>query len=550
MRMSIVLFLVLNVLFAGSGGLLLSKDGWLVRRDVDPHTGEDLRMPVLMPDDFSDLHLVGWRVERGTQDPNNPLIEGDMPWDSGGVGTHGSVLRDPIDSLWKAYLVSTEPEVTTENYERPWTSKNTRTRRICLFESTDGVHWSRPELSNASFAGHSKTNIIFDSSEGVSDYASVFVDPANREWPYEMFALRYGKQTLEGMGYYRYRSKDGRKWESAGGKVKGPMTGDLCFFYRDPDFGYVAYYRLGAPGKPTDHVPIWEDFQRRSCYRAVSKDGDNWKKDPLMMLTADERDHRDTQYQETVPLKVKGGYIAIVNMYNPILQTFYFRTAASRDGRRWWFPDRRPCLDNGPLGDYGGGQLWQSQNLIVQGDTLYVYYGGTEGPHRQVSDTRAPSKQIGYLETVVDHGAHFIPFNSALCRASWRLDRTYALAASAGGPTIGAAVTTARDLGGKSLFVNLVTRPPKKSSKLGFDEGYLQVELLDEGGQPIPGFTRDDCVPLKGDHKALQVKWTGGDEASKLARKAKFYLKRAFLYGFEFRGGETKPVRKVELRPL
>ena len=558
MRNSVVFSLVLGfyILFAGSGGLLLSqdiardgfRDSWLVRQDVDPQTGEDLRMPLLMPDDFSELHLVGWRVELGTQDSNNPLIEGDMPWDSGGVGIHGSVLRDPVDSLWKAYLVSTEPEVTNPNPERPWKSRNTRTRRICLFESTDGVHWSRPELSNVPFEGHSKTNIIFDSSEGNSAYASVFIDP-ELEWPYEMIAFRAGRNTLEGTGYYRYRSMDGRKWESVGSKIDGPMKGDLSIFYRDPDFGYVAYYRLGGPHKPTDHVPVWEDFQRRSCYRAVSKDGWDWKKDHLMTLTADERDHRDTQYQETVPMKVKGGYIAIVNMYHPILQTLSFRAAASRDGRRWWFPDRRPCLDNGPLGDYGGGMLWQSQNLIVEGDRLHVYYGGTEGPHRQVSDTRAPSKQIGYQETVIDHGAHFIPFNSALCRASWRLDRTYALASSAGGPTLGVAVTTARELGGKSLFVNLVTRPPKKSAKLGFDEGYLQVELLDADGQPIPGFTRDDCVPLKGDHKALSVQWAGGVKAPNHARKAKFYLKRAFLYGFDFRGGETKTVQKIELRP-
>ena len=70
-----------------------------------------------------------------------------------------------------------------------------------------------------------------------------------------------------------------------GRQGQGSYDRGSFYFYRDPDFGYVAYYRLGAPGKPTDHVPIWEDFQRRSCYRAVSKDGDNWKKDDLMMLT-------------------------------------------------------------------------------------------------------------------------------------------------------------------------------------------------------------------------------------------------------------------------
>src|SRR5262245_44729239 len=48
------------------------------------------RMPLLMPDDFRDLHLCGWRVEPGQPDPNNPLIEGETPWDRGGVGIHGS----------------------------------------------------------------------------------------------------------------------------------------------------------------------------------------------------------------------------------------------------------------------------------------------------------------------------------------------------------------------------------------------------------------------------------------------------------------------------
>ena len=33
-----------------------------------------------MPDDFSEMNLVAWRVEPGKLDPNYPLIEGDMPF--------------------------------------------------------------------------------------------------------------------------------------------------------------------------------------------------------------------------------------------------------------------------------------------------------------------------------------------------------------------------------------------------------------------------------------------------------------------------------------
>lgn len=507
--------------------------------------GERRRMPLLMPDDFSDLHLVAWRVEPGAWDPHNPLIEGEMPWDRGGVGIHGSVFRDPIDGKWKAYLVCTPaeefPEKQPENRGKPWASENAAHRRVCLFESEDGVKWNRPLLDNVSFGKHPKTNIIFDVADGVSAYSSILIDPKDRDWPYAMYVLRESWGAVkgkapEGNGYYRYRSRDGKKWERVGKVINDPMKGDLCFFYLNSDGSYVAYYRLGGKGKPTDHLPVYEDFPRRSCYRATSSDGVKWIKDPLMALTADERDHRDTQYQECVPLKVPGGYIGMVTMYWPLTQTLNLRLAASRDGRQWWFPDRRPCLDNAPLGDYGSGMIWQTQYPIVDNGKLRIYFGGTEGPHRQISDTRAPSKEIGYQEKVIDHGAHFLPFNAALCRATWRLDRLYALASAAGGPTIGVAATRSQELGGKKLFINLATRPAKKAAQPGVDEGFIQVELLDAAGKPVPGFSREDCLPLHGDHAEMAVKWRGGEATPAGARRARFYLKRAFLYGFEFRG--------------
>ena len=40
--------------------------------------------------------------------------------------------------------------------------------------------------------------------------------------------------------------------------------------------------------------------------------------------------------------------------------------------------------------------------------------------------------------------------------------------------------------------------------------------------------------------QALQVEWAGGDIAPGEAVKAKFYLRRAFLYGFEFCSAESR----------
>ncbi len=492
-----------------------------------------------MPDDFSELHLVAWRVEPGTPDPENPLIEGDMPWDSGGIGIHGSVFKDPINGKWRAYLVCTTSEEPSADWPKPWGSEQGRKRRLCLYESSDGVNWTRPQLKEVSFGDHKTTNILFHLNEGTAAYASIMTDPSDHAAPYKMYLLR--ENSLEGKppkgesGYYLYHSQDGYKWTLACGPVTDPMKGDLSFFYRLRPDQYVAYYRLAAKRRPTDQVPLYESSARRSIYRATSNDGTRWTQDKSMELTADELDHRDTQYQELVPLRVEGGYLATVTMYHPLSQTQDVRIAASHDGSHWWFPDRRAALGNAPLGDYGGGMMWQSQNLIAQDGKIYMYYGASEGTHRQISDSLAPSQQVAYLQTVIDSNGEFLPFNTALCRAFWQYDRLYALISSAGGPTVGVAVTKAQDLAGKKLVVNIVTRPAKKSSIPGFDEGYLQVELLGANDQPLPGFSRKDCKSLVGDHHSIHVEWTGGDRAPQQAKRAKFYLKRVFLYGFEFK---------------
>jgi len=369
-------------------------------------------------------------------------------------------------------------------------------------------------------------------------YASVLVDPDAGDWPYQMWVLQTDTEISKsphGYGYHRYRSRDGKHWDWVHGPITGCILGDVLFVYAAEEGGYVGYYRTGTEIQEGDHLPAWEDCPRRTCFRCLSKDGNEWTQDDLMVIARDEHEHRDTQFMECVPQKVDGGYIATVSASHPLSQTLDLRMAASRDGRQWWFPDRHhPCMANGPLGEYAGGMIWQSKNLMVDGNTLRIYYAGSEGAHRQISDTRAPSIPIGHQETKLDHGAHFLPFTTALCRASWVFDRLYALVSSAGGPTPGVAITQPADLAGKSLNLNVVTRPPKKSSIPGLDEGFIQVELLDSNSKPLPGFTRADCTLLRGDHRSIHVTWTGGAQAPPDAKQAKFTLKRAFLYGFEF----------------
>src|ERR1700722_12826088 len=170
-------------------GLLLANDSSAAAASMNTPPGpgtaitsqsdQSVRMPLLMPDDFSFLHLVAWRVEYGTPDAENPLLEGVLPWDSGGVGIHSSIFKDPLTERWKAYLVCTPPEETNDDWRQPWNSRNDSKRRLCVFDSADGVHWKNPELSEVSFGEHKTTNILFRLDQGTAAYSSIMIDGAN-----------------------------------------------------------------------------------------------------------------------------------------------------------------------------------------------------------------------------------------------------------------------------------------------------------------------------------------------------------------------------------
>lgn len=495
-----------------------------------------VRMPLLMPDDFESFQLVSWRVEQGVPDSRNPLLEPAMPWDAGGVMAHGTVLRDPIDGLWKAWQVSTPAEAKLDGLK----AQHEHQRRLTYLESRDGVNWIRPQLPFVRWPGHDRTNIILDlDSGGTSVYASVLVDPANREWPYEMFVMRgplYGGQKEnkvghlpgpnERLGTYRYRSKDGKAWQLREGPIHPSVGGggDVSYVYREPSGGYFSYFKTYPKAREGDRLIPYDNNPRgglRSVARRTSPDGSSWGGEQVV-LARDWRDPDYAQFLEICPLRVAGGYVALVNYYDAVIQTMCLQLAASRDGVNWWRPDRRPALPNAPLGDYGGGMIWQMHQPIVEGGTMHVYYAGSEGIHGEILDSRLQPQIAVGGEKVGGMQKPTLPFNTALCRAAWEFDRLWALVASAGGATKGEVITRPLEAGGKRLAVNARMKPG----------GTLGAELLDREGRPVPGFGANDCVPITGDHRRATFAWQGGAVAPVSAAKIRFILQRAFLYGY------------------
>jgi hypothetical protein len=487
-------------------------------------------LPFLMPSDFDHLDLVAWRVEQGEPDSSNPLLEPEMPWDVGGLFAHGTVLRDPIDGLWKAWHVSAPRSVPLG--PGTWTHD----ARLTYIESQDGVVWSRPELSLVPWEGHEHTNLVMDLW---CAYASVNVD-VGRQWPYEMFVFRNpgypgASGQIPGLplpagadrhpsGLYRFRSRDGKEWQPFDGPIE-LETSDSCFIYRQEDGTYVSYHKFEVPAFPGGVTP-WDigDGGVRLIGRRTSEEGSSWSDPTRLVLAPDWRDPADMQLMELCPIQVPGGYLATVTVYHNHTQQIDLQWAASRDGITWWRPDRRPALPNPPLGEWGGGMIWPMLAPVLDASRLHVYYSGAETLHGDLFNTATSGpRRLSAQGEHLNRQSSSLPDYGALCRANWEADRLWAMVTATGGPYLGTATTTGRPLGGKKLSVNVLTR----------GEGELRAELLDGSDQVLPGYSRDECKPVQGDHHRTLVTWADGEIAPDRAARIRFLLKRAFLYGFD-----------------
>ena len=240
--------------------------------------------------------------------------------------------------------------------------------------------------------------------------------------------LPEGKK-LHPYGLYRFRSKDGKNWKA----IEGPITlktTDSCFIYRGGDGAYVAFHKTELPAFPGGVTPFdIADGGLRLIGRRTSTDGRTWSDPTRLVMPPDWRDPADTQFMELCPLPVPGGYVATVTVYHNLTQRIDLQWAASRDGINWWRPDRRPALPNPPLGDYGGGMIWPMRTPVIDGQSLHVYYAGNESLHGDLFNSgQSGPRKLRARGEVVSRQSSSLPNYSALCRATWKTGRLWALA--------------------------------------------------------------------------------------------------------------------------
>lgn len=469
----------------------------------------------LLVDDFLIEETSLRRVfHQPVKHPGNPILKPEKGWEqNGGICPAAApfsdgVFFDPKDGLFKMW------------YMAGWFSG------VALATSKDGLFWERPE-----FTTEKGTNLVIAPSDARRrDGVSVWLDSAATD-PAERFKMfYYGRQgevgaTLKGGGGYLLTSPDGINWSWRG--QTGKTRDNTTFFYNPFRKMWVFSHRTRSQNKEQ-----WRDrsyWENRDFLAGL----DGWDGyEPVFWLGADVLDKSTPNLPyETQLYKIDAvayeslmiGLVAILNgppndvaAKNGVPKITQLQIAYSRDGFHWDRPSRETFI--GPTQEQGSwerGYVTSAGGVcLIVGDKLHFYYGAFAGDATRTSAADSNGQKIPEVWT----GMYA---NASTGLATLRRDGFASLEADA---VEGALTTRPVQFNGKHLFANV-----------DCPAGELRVEILDQQGQVIAPFSRDNCVVVREDSTRQQMRWEGGADLSRLAGQPvrfRFLLRQGKLYSF------------------
>jgi hypothetical protein len=182
--------------------------------------------------------------------------------------------------------------------------------------------------------------------------------------------------------------------------------------------------------------------------------------------------------------------------------------AVSRDGIHWTRPARSPYVGLGLAGGPQGGLVWPTLGFLRHNDEIYQYYAGEEGTHGG---------------DMTSYGLAGRGAGALYCMAQ-RLD---GFASADAGHQGGWFTTPLLVFSGTRLEFNL------NASALG----YLCVEIQDEHGNPIPGYTLQESLPIDRNRLAAPARWSSDKSVGDLqGRPVRMHvtMRSCKLYAFAF----------------
>ena len=458
--------------------------------------------------------------------PREVALVHDEPWEGTGSGYH-SVFQD--GDLYRMYYKA---------WHLDFSEGKLNTGRhplyCCYAESDDGINWRKPKLGLHEFQGSKENNITIVSGKSGplnvdAGHPAIFKD----ENPNVPADARYKAilRSSQPNGLLPFKSADGLRWtpmtEEPILQGQGAFDSQNLAFW-DPNIGkYRAYWRIFTAGVTNDKQ--WKPAGIRAIRTATSDDLIHWGP------------HADLAYADSPPEELYTNQIKPYHRAPHLLLGF-----PTRYIDRNWSESMRalPALEQREMRAASsrryGTAITDALLMASRDGTKFTRWNeaflrpGIERPdawqygHQYIGwhlvETKsqlpgAPNELSLYASEAYWHGK-----GSAVRRYTLRLDGFVSVKAPRDG---GELLTKPLIFDGDQLELNFSTSAA----------GSLRVEIQEENGTPIPGFSLADCPEIFGDTVARKVVWNNHPDLSKLAGKPvrlRFELKDADLYSIQF----------------
>lgn len=429
---------------------------------------------------FVDTLLVESTTGEATRKLHQPeprevvLVTGE-PWE-GNTCAYYTIFQD--GDLYRMYYRGSHFDEQTKKGAHPEVT--------CYAESTDGIHWTKPELGLHEFGGSKANNIILTC---LGTHCFVAFKDENPDCPpqarYKGISSGVGGAKAP-KGLYVFQSADGIRWELIKDEpviTEGAFDSQNLAFWHPLEKQYVDYHRIFVN-------------RVRAIMRSTSPDYVTWSKPQLLTYPGVPDQHLYTNAIRPYP-RAPHVYVGFPTRYLPEGQNVEPLFMSSRDGvtfDRW----SEPVIPQSAPEDRAGNRSnYMANGLVVLpgNDREYAVYG-TE--------------------------AYYTGPDCRLRRFTYRLDGFVSLHA---GSEEGTLITKPLTYEGDSLLLNFAA-----------PEGTVWVSMYPADDADCSGKPLARSEVLSGDEIDQTVPFAGGKVADFSGRPVRlcFSVKNADVYSFKF----------------
>jgi len=478
--------------------------------------------------------LTGLRTVAGPCEKLGARILPDSPGDLQHVSTFAGTVIENGEGSYHWYY-------TTRNLGD--TEGKPRCFRINLAVSDDGLTWRKPELGQVTVDGKDTCTLDLKGLPAGTDAGQPIVHRLD-DGAWRMYFWLHGGEGVKFVRYITADSPDGLHWQCpsidsacvyhpsdcampAFDWTKGlvlaespkdgsqttiePLTAkrirsnDATFVVRNPFDGVWEMYSVWLLPTPIDGSRRCDHDNApgvlRTIHRRVSDDGLRWS-DPELILAPDENDPMDQQFYHLAVHWQGQERVGFLGNYRLDEQTMDLEICFSSDGIRWDRPLRGGWIPRGEPGEPDCMSVYPVQGVLKQGEHWLVPYGAGNSPH---------NASLGYFDMSQYRNAGYL--------ARVHQDRLIGL-------------STTDNIPG-----HLITKPFMiHEGPLALDadvQGVIRYSLCDAFGEPLPGYSTNDCEPVTGDSHCHVLRWSDGKDASAYRFDAvvlRLELNRATVY--------------------